>query len=101
MTVQDALNNFYDVNGFDDSGGANKKIAYLKIAGINVPIYNFKQRREQIWKHDINHILTDYKTDWKGETAVSGWEVATGGYGFSMVWLPIIGGFLIGDQVPS
>lgn len=99
MTVQDALTNFYNVNGFDDAGGANKKIAYLKVAGVGVPIYNFKQRREQIWKHDLNHILTDYKTDWKGETAISGWEVATGGYGFNLVWLLIFGGFLIGVLV--
>lgn len=96
MTVQAALQEFYKENGFSEDGGSSQKIAWLKVGKFKVPMYNFKQRREQIWKHDLNHLLTGYGTDWRGEASVSAWEVATGGYGFSPVWLLIISGFMIG-----
>ena len=30
--------------------------------------------------HDVNHIVTGQDTTWKGESAVSAWEVASGGW---------------------
>ncbi len=33
-----------------------------------------------MYLHDISHIVTGYDTTWKGESAISAWEIASGGW---------------------
>ena len=37
-----------------------------------------KARRDAVPLHDIDHILTEYKTDWLGEWEISSYELGTG-----------------------
>jgi hypothetical protein len=100
MTIQEGLSGFYKVNDFEDDGGIQSSIAWLKVGPFKVPIPNPEARKKALWIHDINHLATGYSTKWIGETSISGWELATGGWGNNLfVWMIIMGGFLIGVLV--
>jgi hypothetical protein len=81
FTVEKAISNFYDQNDFGDDGGVSEKIAWLKFGFFSIPIPNFESRRQNVYLHDVSHIVTDNDTTWKGESAVSAWEIASGGWG--------------------
>jgi hypothetical protein len=81
QTVRQALSNFYDVHDFGEDGGINEKIAFLKFGFIQLPIPNSTSRRNNVYHHDIGHLITENDTTWKGESAVSAWEIASGGWG--------------------
>jgi hypothetical protein len=95
-TIQQQLNEFYQINNFGEEGGANETLVWFKFGFISLPFYNFKQRREVIWLHDLNHLVTGYDTNWRGESSVSAWETATGGWGANPVWVLILSAFGIG-----
>ena len=96
LSIKHALNNFYQINNFGEEGGINQTWAWFKFGPVALPFYNFKQRREKVWMHDLNHLVTGYNTQWRGEVSVSAWEAATGGWGFSPVWILILSAFGIG-----
>lgn len=96
ITIQQQLNEFYQVNNFGEEGGANQNWVWFKFGLISLPLYNFKQRRELIWVHDLNHLVTGYQTNWRGESSISAWEASTGGWGFNFVWILILSAFGIG-----
>ncbi len=81
MTTEHALSNFYNRNGYGFDGGASKKWVSIKFGPLTLPIPNFESRSQNVYLHDINHVVTGYDTTWKGESSVSGWEVASGGWG--------------------
>lgn len=80
-TVGQAIAKFYLENDFGDEGGVNEKYAWIKFGFFSIPIPNAESRRKNVYLHDINHIITDNNTTWKGESAVSSWEIASGGWG--------------------
>ena len=87
-TLQYQLENFYEVNGYGEEGGINNDWIWLKFRFFSLPIPNIKGRRENVWRHDMLHILLGYDTSWKGETQVSGWVMGSGGWGrFYVGWL--------------
>jgi hypothetical protein len=87
-TLQHQLENFYEVNGYGEEGGINNNWIWLKFKYFSLPIPNVKGRRENVWRHDMLHILLNYDTSWKGETQVSGWVMGSGGWGkFYVGWL--------------
>ncbi len=97
MTIQEGLKEFYAINYFDDDGGTQNAWAWLKVGPISVPMPNPESRKKALYLHDINHLITGYSTKWVGETSISGWELATGGWGTNLfVWMIIMGGFMIG-----
>jgi hypothetical protein len=100
MTIQQALSGFYAANDFEDDGITKSSIAWLKVGPFKVPIPNPDARKKALWIHDVNHLATGYSTKWIGETSISAWELATGGWGTNVfVWMIIMGGFLIGVLV--
>jgi hypothetical protein len=80
-TVEKSIQNFYNKNDFGDDGGISEKFAWIKFGFISLPIPNFESRKNNVYLHDVHHIITDNNTTWKGESAVSAWEIASGGWG--------------------
>lgn len=78
MTLEKMLLQFYKENGIPDNGGEDDDRFSLVVFGINVILPNFKFRKEIIHIHDIQHILNNCDTTWKGEAFIAGWEVSTG-----------------------
>jgi hypothetical protein len=80
LTIGDAVQEFYDKNDFGKDGGANEKYAWIKFGFFSIPIPNTESRKQNVYLHDVNHIITGNDTTWKGESAVSAWEIASGGW---------------------
>ncbi len=81
LTTGEAIQEFYNRFDFGEEGGVNEKYAWIKFGPISLPIPNTESRRRNVHLHDVNHILTENDTTWRGESAVSAWEVASGGWG--------------------
>jgi hypothetical protein len=59
-------------------------------------LYNPKQRRWAIARHDLHHVATGYGTDPAGEMEISGWEVGAGLGRLWVAWAICWPFFLIG-----
>lgn len=80
QTVGQSIQDFYDRHDFGEDGGVNEKFAWIKFGFFSIPLPNFKGRSQNIYLHDVSHIVTGNDTTWKGESAVSAWEVSSGGW---------------------
>ncbi|MGO4294316.1 hypothetical protein [Chitinophaga sp. RAB17] len=88
MTVEQALQNFYKQHNYGAEGGINEKYAWIKFGFFSIPVLNIESRRKNVYLHDINHIITGYDTTWKGESAISAWEIASGGWkNIYVIWI--------------
>lgn len=81
MNVEHALNDFYNQHGYGLEGGINKKWDMIKFGPVALPLPNLESRRKNIYLHDISHLVTGYDVSWVGESSVSSWEIAAGGWG--------------------
>ena len=90
-TVQQALQVFYDKHNYGDEGGVNKKYFWLKVYGFSIPLPNLESRRKNVYLHDINHVVMGYDTSWEGESGISAWEIASGGWkDVYVIWLMVL-----------
>lgn len=76
-TVQQWMQDFYREKLFADDAESARWI-FIRLGFIKIPFPNLKQRREAIWLHDLNHLLTGYDTSWTGEGEIAAWELASG-----------------------
>jgi hypothetical protein len=78
MTIEQSLQQFYKKNNFNDDGGENDDFFDLKFKFFTIKLPNPAFRKKVIHIHDIEHVLHNCDTSWKGEAFIAGWEVATG-----------------------
>ncbi|HSY77579.1 MAG TPA: hypothetical protein VK890_12015, partial [Bacteroidia bacterium] len=78
QTVKEAMQNYFRENDLGEDGGLNKTWAKIKIGPVYLPLLNIPARRKALVLHDIHHIVTGYKGDWRGEVSISAWEVSSG-----------------------
>jgi hypothetical protein len=95
MTILDELKLYWKNNSLPLDGGLNDKFNAAKIGSFSFKYPNLDGNALVL--HDINHLITGYKTNWMGECEVSAWELASGGRGkYLLSWIYPIVGFLIG-----
>ena len=88
QTVAESIQEFYNKNNFGEEGGKYERFVWIKFGFFSIPIPNFQSRSQNVYLHDVSHIVTAYDTTWKGESGVSAWEIASGGWGeLYMPWL--------------
>jgi hypothetical protein len=91
LTVEHAIKQFYKKNNFADDGGKSENVGWIKFGFFSFPIPNPESRKKNLFIHDINHIATGFDTTWRGESAVSAWEIAAGGWGkYYFIWLIVL-----------
>lgn len=78
MKIGALIQEFYQANGIPNNGGVNDKTFVFKIFGLKLIMPNPKFRRDALHVHDIQHVLNNCDTSWKGEAFISGWEISTG-----------------------
>jgi hypothetical protein len=78
MTIANALQQFYTKNGFAKDGGESENTFELKFKLFTLKLPNSQFRKDVIHIHDIQHIIYNCDTTWKGEAFIAGWEIATG-----------------------
>ncbi|MCW3466115.1 hypothetical protein [Chitinophaga nivalis] len=87
-TVKEALQDFYQQHQYGEEGGTYEKFAWIKFGFFSIPMINTAGRRKHVYLHDIHHIVTGYDTSWKGESSISAWEIAAGGWGnVYVIWI--------------
>ncbi|MBA6155898.1 hypothetical protein H3Z83_05105 [Tenacibaculum sp. S7007] len=91
MTIAQALQQFYKDNNFAKDGGESEDTFELKFKFFTLKLPNSQFRKDVIHIHDIQHILYNCDTSWKGESFIAGWEIATGLWkhipiGFMSLW---------------
>lgn len=77
MTIAQSLQQFYKENNLKDNGGENEDSFELKFKFFTLKLPNSQFRKEVIHVHDIQHILYDCDTSWKGEAFIAGWEIGS------------------------
>lgn len=78
MTMQQARADYYRSNGFGDDGGDSLEWVPLKIWKFTIKIPNSNARRKALKLHDLHHVVTGYRTDFRGEAEIGAWELASG-----------------------
>ena len=96
-TIAQALPMFYEQYGLSADGGASEptvKIIIYKKFCFYLP--NIAARKKAVLKHDIHHIVTGYKSDFKGESEIAAWEVSTGCTHYWVGWALDLSGMALG-----
>jgi len=77
MTISQKLQQFYLENNFPNDGGESDAFFILKFRLFSIKLPNSQFRKDVIHIHDIQHILYECDTTWKGESFIAGWEIGT------------------------
>ena len=77
MTISQSLQAFYKQNDFPIDGGESKAYFELKFKLFTLKLPNSQFRKKVIYIHDIQHLLYNCDTTWKGEAFIAGWEIGT------------------------
>lgn len=72
MTLDKLLSKFYEENGIPENGGIDKNNFEMKVFGINLKLPNPQFRKEVTHMHDIQHLLNNCDTSWRGEGFIAG-----------------------------
>jgi hypothetical protein len=96
MIISTALKDFHQANNLPKDGGENDHFFYIQFKPFTFKLPNPKFRRKVIHIHDIQHVLYDCDTTWKGESFISGWEIATGMWKHLPIGLFSISGMFVG-----
>jgi hypothetical protein len=78
MILEKHLVEFYIKNDIPVDGGVHDTTFEFKVFGITLTLPNPKFRRDAIHIHDLQHVLNNCDTSWKGESFIAGWEISTG-----------------------
>jgi hypothetical protein len=95
-TVKEWMSEFYQEKKFSDDAEKARWV-FIRLGPLKIPFPNLRQRREAVYLHDLNHLLTGYDTTWTGEGEIAAWELASGfpwKYWIGYVYPPMT--FLIG-----
>src|SRR6185295_18175499 len=68
----------------------------LKAGPIPIAFPNTPDRVRTVRFHDLHHVLTGYRADWRGESEISSFELASGMGDFRTAFAINLGGFAIG-----
>lgn len=95
MPMGQALQQYFAEYHFAN-GGYNERWFHIKLGAVFIPLPNIKARVAAVKIHDIHHVITGYRADWKGEVEIAGWELAGGCGPYWVAWLLNMGSFTIG-----
>jgi hypothetical protein len=92
MTTEEALNQHFVATGIYPAGCRRKDWyaghwLWLKAGPFAIP-FPILRRSGPIVLHDLHHMFAGYAPDWQGEIELAGWELASGGCGWHILyWL--------------
>ena len=96
LTLGEARARLFALSGFPPDGGYGDAWVVLKLWRIPLAFPNTAGRRRAVRFHDLHHVLTGYRTDWRGEFEIAAWEVAGGMRRYWEAWLLDLLGFACG-----
>lgn len=96
LTLGEARARLFALSGFPPDGGYGDAWVVLKLWRIPLAFPNTAGRRRAVRFHDLHHVLTEYRTDWRGEFEIAAWEVAGGVNRYWEGWILDLLGFACG-----
>ena len=78
MTLREQLDEFYHQYDIPAEGGVNDKTFVVPLPLFSLTLPNFPWRKRMLYVHDLEHILNQQDTSWKGEIFIASWEISTG-----------------------
>lgn len=88
---------YYEHNAFGADGGFSEPWAEAEFGRVAYIVPNLEARARALQVHDFHHVLTEYDTDWRGESQISAWELGAGGGGrYAYAWFIALFGFAVG-----
>jgi hypothetical protein len=96
QTIKEALTIFFEKYQLGPDGGMSDRWAKLRFGKFFIPFPNTASRKKALMFHDIHHIATGYKSNWKGEAEIGAWEVSTGCGSYTAAWVLDLGVFALG-----
>ncbi len=87
MKVKDAIKKNFVMGGIPDDGGYLDRFFLIRLGGLPFVMYNFPSRVKAAKIHDIHHVATGFRTDFKGECEIGAWEVASGCGSYLAAWM--------------
>ncbi len=96
-TVSLARARFFHDAGFSADGGYDDPWAEADFGLLRYRVPNGPRRADALRLHDLHHVATGYATDWRGESEISAWELASGGAkSTAYAWLIALWGLFVG-----
>lgn len=96
LTLGEARARLFALSGFPPDGGYGDSWVVLKLWRIPLAFPNTAGRRRAVRFHDLHHVLTEYRTDWRGEFEIAAWEIAGGVNRYWEGWILDLLGFACG-----
>jgi len=93
LSLGEARQQYFAANGFGDDGGYDTDWVDVKIGPIPARIPNTAGRKRAVPFHDLHHVVTGYRTTFRGECEIGAWEVASGCGDHWVAWLLNFGVF--------
>ena len=96
-SVREALAEHLAASGLPPDAGDSEPFAVVRIFYVPYPIPNTRARKRAVRIHDLNHLVSGYKTDRIGELEISAWELASGGCrDYVAAWVLDLSGMFVG-----
>jgi hypothetical protein len=90
MTLREHLDQFYLKYNIPENGGVDDKTFEVPLPVFTLTLPNFPWRKRMLYIHDLEHILNEQDTTWKGEIFIASWEISTGYYkNFPIIIFPL------------
>jgi hypothetical protein len=96
LSMRVARQRYFQENGFGEDGGYQKKVVWVEMGPLRLPVPNSPSRVYAVRYHDMHHVLTGYATDWRGEFEISAWEIGAGCADAWFAWGINLGGLMGG-----
>jgi hypothetical protein len=98
QTVLDARDHYLLESGLTTAEYTAPRFS-VRIGSWTLQLPNPPQRQEKVALHDLHHVATGFRTDWRGEMEISAWEVGAGLGGLWVAWLICVPFFLAGLMI--
>src|SRR4029079_2157900 len=95
-SVRTARTRFFASNGFPIDGGYDDAWADAQFGPVAYRVPNLPARSRALRIHDLHHLVTGYTTSWRGEAAISAWELGSGWGRHWYAWVIALFGFFTG-----
>jgi hypothetical protein len=96
LTLGEARARLFAASGFPPDGGYGDSWVVVKLWRIPLAFPNTAGRGRAVKFHDLHHVLTEYRTDWRGEFEIAAWEIAGGVNRYWEGWILDLLGFACG-----
>jgi hypothetical protein len=78
MILAEHLEHFYQKFKLPANGGQDHSSFEVPLPIFTLTLPNYSWRKNMLYVHDLEHILNEQDTTWKGEMYIASWEIASG-----------------------